>query len=77
MSAFLLHAMNALAVRFAPHPTRKASQYIEAAWSLVPPLLRLPSTDVVGGLILLSWAEFGEASAFAMNAAFTSLADLV
>ncbi|SJL15726.1 uncharacterized protein ARMOST_19230 [Armillaria ostoyae] len=62
MSAFLLHAMNALAVRFAPHPTRKASQYIEAAWSLVPPLLRLPSTDVVGGLILLSWAEFGENS---------------
>ncbi|KAK0233936.1 hypothetical protein IW262DRAFT_1290854 [Armillaria fumosa] len=46
MSAFLLHAMNALAVRFAPHPTRKPSQYIEAAWSLVPPLLRLPSTDV-------------------------------
>ncbi|KAG7452007.1 uncharacterized protein BT62DRAFT_926217 [Guyanagaster necrorhizus] len=62
MSAFLLHAMNALAVRFAPHPTRKPSQYIEAAWSLVPPLLRLPSTDVVGGLILLSWAEFGESS---------------
>ncbi|KAG7451756.1 uncharacterized protein BT62DRAFT_990214 [Guyanagaster necrorhizus] len=62
MSTFLLHAMNALAVRFAPHPTRKPSQYIEAAWGLVPPLLRLPSTDVVGGLILLSWAEFGESS---------------
>ncbi|KAF9040283.1 hypothetical protein BDZ89DRAFT_1060712 [Hymenopellis radicata] len=62
MSAFLLHAMNALAVRFAPNSKRKASQYISAAWTLVPPLLRLPSMDVVGGLLLLSWAEFGENS---------------
>ncbi|KAF8891156.1 fungal-specific transcription factor domain-containing protein [Mucidula mucida] len=62
MSAFLLLAMNALAVRFAPHSKRKASQYISAAWTLVPPLLRLPSVDVVGGLLLLSWAEFGENS---------------
>ncbi len=28
----------------------------------MPPLLRLPSVDVVGGLLLLSWAEFGEVS---------------
>ncbi|KIY64083.1 hypothetical protein CYLTODRAFT_425553 [Cylindrobasidium torrendii FP15055 ss-10] len=62
MSAFLLHAMNALAVRFVPNSPRKASQYISAAWVLVPPLLRLPSLEVVAGLLFLSWAEFGEGS---------------
>ena len=65
---------NLTSSRFAPQSHRKASQYITAAWNLVPPLLRLPSTDVAAGLLLLSWAEFGEvrlvhsfASAFFLN----------
>ncbi|EEB95591.1 hypothetical protein MPER_05415 [Moniliophthora perniciosa FA553] len=60
MSVFLAYAMCALAVRFVPYSVRKPSQYIGAAWKLALPLLRLPSTDVVAGLLLLSWAEFGE-----------------
>uniref|UniRef100_A0A0W0FF04 Zn(2)-C6 fungal-type domain-containing protein n=1 Tax=Moniliophthora roreri TaxID=221103 RepID=A0A0W0FF04_MONRR len=62
MSVFLAYAMCALAVRFIPHSTRKPSHYIGTAWKLALPLLRLPSTDVVAGLLLLSWAEFGENS---------------
>jgi hypothetical protein len=49
-------------IRFVPNSPRKSQHYIEAAWNLVLPLLRVPSLDVVGGLLLLSWAEFGENS---------------
>ena len=66
MSAFLLNAMNAVAARFAPSnsstPARKPQEYIEAAWTLAMPLMRLPSRDIAAGLLLLSWAEFGEVS---------------
>ncbi|KAL0573161.1 hypothetical protein V5O48_008792 [Marasmius crinis-equi] len=62
MSAFLGFAMCAVAVRFVPKAKFQPSQFIDAAWKLVLPLLRLPSTDVVAGLLMLSWAEFGENS---------------
>ncbi|KAK7053001.1 hypothetical protein VNI00_004322 [Paramarasmius palmivorus] len=62
MSVFLGYAMCALSVRFIPHSSWRPSHYIGAAWRLALPLLRLPSTDVVAGLLLLSWAEFGENS---------------
>ncbi|EIM87625.1 uncharacterized protein STEHIDRAFT_168323 [Stereum hirsutum FP-91666 SS1] len=62
MSAFLLNAMNAVAARFATAPARKPQEYIDAAWTLAMPLMRLPSRDIAAGLLLLSWAEFGENS---------------
>ncbi|KAL0071054.1 hypothetical protein AAF712_001612 [Marasmius tenuissimus] len=62
MSAFLGFAMCAVAARFNPNTTTRPSRFIDAAWKLVLPLLRLPSIDVVAGLLILSWAEFGENS---------------
>ncbi|KAF9258267.1 hypothetical protein L218DRAFT_934964 [Marasmius fiardii PR-910] len=62
MSAFLGFSMCAIAVRYIPNAKTKPSQFIDAAWKLMLPLLRLPSADVVAGLLMLSWAEFGENS---------------
>lgn len=60
MSVFLLNAMNALAARFAPGPARSPQEYIDAAWTLAMPLMRLPTRDIAAGFLLLAWAEFGE-----------------
>lgn len=70
MSEFLLIAICAIASRFhddprlvsGPTPADNAKVFIEKASSLVVPLLRIPSVDVVAGLLLLATVEFGQNS---------------
>ncbi|TIB34834.1 hypothetical protein E3P86_02773 [Wallemia ichthyophaga] len=66
MSAFLVNAICGTAVRFVPppdmNPVQASLPYIQQANTLLIELLRLPTTDTVAGLLLLSYCEFGQNS---------------
>lgn len=66
MSAFLLNCICALGARFHPsaqdNPHKASAPFITKAQELVIPLLHLPTTDVVTGLLLLAWANYGQNS---------------
>ncbi|KAK0447392.1 fungal-specific transcription factor domain-containing protein [Desarmillaria tabescens] len=66
MSAFLLNCICAVSARFHPSgtqsPAKACAPFITKAQELIIPLLHLPTTDVVTGLLLLSWANFGQNS---------------
>ncbi|TIC36372.1 hypothetical protein E3Q08_04330 [Wallemia mellicola] len=66
MSAFLINAICAIAVKFAlPEgmtPVQASMPFMQQANSLLIELLRLPTTDTVSGLLLLSYCEFGQNS---------------
>ncbi|KAK0218769.1 hypothetical protein IW262DRAFT_1462258 [Armillaria fumosa] len=66
MSAFLLNCICAVSARFHPSgaqsPAKAYAPFITKAQELIIPLLHLPTTDVVTGLLLLSWANFGQSS---------------
>jgi hypothetical protein len=66
MSNFLVNCICALAARFSEDakssPPRACVAFIAKAQELVVPLLHLPAHDVVTGLIMLSWANFGQNS---------------
>ncbi|KAF8057613.1 fungal-specific transcription factor domain-containing protein [Lyophyllum atratum] len=66
MSAFLLNCICALGARFHPSaqdaPLKACAPFITKAQELIIPLLHLPTTDVVTGLLLLAWANYGQNS---------------
>ncbi|KAG7442224.1 uncharacterized protein BT62DRAFT_974006 [Guyanagaster necrorhizus] len=66
MSAFLLNCICAVSARFHPSgtqsPAKTCAPFITKAQELIIPLLHLPTTDVVTGLLLLAWANFGQNS---------------
>ncbi|THH19121.1 hypothetical protein EW146_g1969 [Bondarzewia mesenterica] len=66
MSAFLLNCICAISARFqdanADDPPKACAPFITKAQELVTPLLHLPTTDVVTGLLLLAWANYGQNS---------------
>ncbi|TRM66722.1 fungal-specific transcription factor domain-containing protein [Schizophyllum amplum] len=67
MSAFLLNCICAMSARFYPpagtdSPTKACAPFITKAQELIIPLLHLPTTDSVTGLLLLAWANFGQNS---------------
>ncbi|KAF9267220.1 hypothetical protein L218DRAFT_1074512 [Marasmius fiardii PR-910] len=66
MSAFLLNCICAISARFHPmggdSPTNECAPFITKAQELIIPLLHLPTTDVVTGLLLLAWANYGQNS---------------
>ncbi|KAK1843561.1 pathway-specific nitrogen regulator [Colletotrichum chrysophilum] len=72
-SSFLLNAIAALALRFCPTdsplvileekqnlPWRNGLPFLAKAKEQLVPLLSVPEPEIVAGLVLLSWAEFGE-----------------
>ena len=65
MSAFLANCVCSLGARFTPG-SKSAEQvsapFIAKAQELIIPLLHLPTYDVVTGLLLLAWANFGQNS---------------
>lgn len=66
MSAFQANCMCALGARFANHAvssrTQAAAPFIAKAHELVAPLLQIPTYDVITGLHLLAWANYGQKS---------------
>lgn len=66
MSQFLANCICAVGIRFDPavkgNPTGAAAPFIAKAQEQVIPLLQLPAYDVVTGLMLLSWANYGQSS---------------
>ncbi|ESK95418.1 pathway-specific nitrogen regulator [Moniliophthora roreri MCA 2997] len=66
MSAFLLNCICAIGARFHPagsdSPSNACVPFITKAQELIIPLLHLPTTDVVTGLLLLAWANYGQNS---------------
>lgn len=66
MSAFLLNCICAVSARFhSPgneNPAKACAPFITKAQELIIPLLHLPTTDVVTGLLLLAWANYGQNS---------------
>ncbi|KAI0317722.1 fungal-specific transcription factor domain-containing protein [Amylostereum chailletii] len=66
MSAFLLNCICAISARFADgnanEPAKACASFITKAQELIVPLLHLPTTDVVTGLLLLAWANYGQNS---------------
>lgn len=66
MSAFLINAICAISVRFVlPQgmtPVQASMPFMQQANTLLIELLRLPTTDTVAGLLLLSYCEFGQNS---------------
>ncbi|KAH8110030.1 fungal-specific transcription factor domain-containing protein [Phellopilus nigrolimitatus] len=66
MSAFLLNCICAISARFHPPRNRKPAEacapFITKAQELMVPLLQLPTTDSVTGLLLLAWASYGQNS---------------
>lgn len=72
-SSFLLNAIAALTVRFFPLdgelavlqrgsdvPWRRGAPFLKKAKEQIVPLLSIPAPEVVGGLLILAWAEFGD-----------------
>ncbi|KAF0321669.1 hypothetical protein GQ607_011182 [Colletotrichum asianum] len=72
-SSFLLNAIAALALRFCPTdsplvileekqnlPWRNGLPFLAKAKEQLVPLLSVPEPEIVAGLVLLSWSEFGE-----------------
>ncbi|KAF9039626.1 hypothetical protein BDZ89DRAFT_1010178 [Hymenopellis radicata] len=66
MSAFMLNCICALSARFhssgSASPAKACAPFITKAQELIIPLLHLPTSDVVTGLLLLSWANYGQSS---------------
>jgi hypothetical protein len=66
MSAFLACCICATGARYqggtATSPSQAAVPFIAQAQSLIVPLLHLPTTDVITGLLMLAWANFGQGS---------------
>ncbi|KDR72893.1 hypothetical protein GALMADRAFT_252220 [Galerina marginata CBS 339.88] len=66
MSAFLLNCICAISARFHPassqSPMKASAPFITKAQELIIPLLHLPTTDCVTGLLLLAWANYGQNS---------------
>ncbi|KAH8827215.1 fungal-specific transcription factor domain-containing protein [Flagelloscypha sp. PMI_526] len=66
MSAFMLNCICAVTARFMPDlkdsPAKVCAPFITKAQELIIPLLQLPTTDVVTGLLLLAWANYGQNS---------------
>ncbi|KAF8151784.1 fungal-specific transcription factor domain-containing protein [Crassisporium funariophilum] len=66
MSAFLLNCICAISARFSPpnkgSAMKACAPFITKAQELIIPLLHLPTTDVVTGLLLLAWANYGQNS---------------
>jgi hypothetical protein len=66
MSAFLACCICAHGARFAENPrdtpASASTPFIAQAQDLIIPLLHLPTTDVVTGLLLLTWLCFGQGS---------------
>jgi len=66
MSAFLACCICAHGARFADNPrdtpASASTPFIAQAQDLVIPLLHLPTTDVVTGLMLLTWLCYGQGS---------------
>lgn len=58
--------MCAISARHSPlgrtNPANAGNAFLAKAHELVVPLLRMPTTDGVTGLILLAWAEHGQNS---------------
>ncbi|KAF8905916.1 hypothetical protein CPB85DRAFT_1376742 [Mucidula mucida] len=67
MSAFLLNCKDSLG-------RQACAPFITKAQELIIPLLHLPTTDVVTGLLLLAWANYGQSSESGM--AFRMALDL-
>lgn len=66
MSQFQANCICALGARFSQeaqdNPTLACAPFIAKAQELIVPLLHLPTSDVVTGLLLLAWACFGQNS---------------
>ncbi|KAL1701151.1 fungal-specific transcription factor domain-containing protein [Schizophyllum commune] len=66
MSAFMLNCICAIAARFhtqnGESPTKACAPFITKAQELLIPLLHLPTSDTVTGLLLLAWANYGQNS---------------
>jgi hypothetical protein len=66
MSAFLACCICAHGARFADNPNSTpataSTPFIAQAQDLIIPLLHLPTTDVVTGLLLLAWLFYGQGS---------------
>jgi len=66
MSAFLACCICAHGARFADSPNNTpataSTPFIAQAQDLIIPLLHLPTTDVVTGLLLLTWLCYGQGS---------------
>ncbi|KAJ6590571.1 fungal-specific transcription factor domain-containing protein [Mycena vulgaris] len=66
MSAFLLNCICAISARFQPFgdfsPAKACTPFVTKAQELIIPLLHLPTTDCVTGLLLLAWANYGQNS---------------
>lgn len=66
MSAFLACCICAHGARFADNPNNTpasaSTPFIAQAQDLIIPLLHLPTTDVVTGLLLLTWLCYGQGS---------------
>lgn len=66
MSAFLACCICAHGARFADNPrdtpASASTPFIAQAQDLIIPLIHLPTTDVVTGLVLLAWLCYGQGS---------------
>ncbi|KAL1743827.1 fungal-specific transcription factor domain-containing protein [Schizophyllum fasciatum] len=66
MSAFMLNCICAISARFhtqgGESPTKACAPFITKAQELLIPLLHLPTSDTVTGLLLLAWANYGQNS---------------
>ncbi|KAJ7736742.1 fungal-specific transcription factor domain-containing protein [Mycena maculata] len=66
ISAFLLNCICAISARFQPSggssPAKACAPFVTKAQELIIPLLHLPTTDCVTGLLLLAWANYGQNS---------------
>jgi hypothetical protein len=66
MSNFLANCICAVAARFsntgAESPAQACAPFFAKAQELIVPLLHLPAHDVATGLIMLTWANFGQNS---------------
>ncbi len=72
-SSFLLNAIAALTIRFCSfegplahlqekyeHPWQRGTPFLKKAKEQLVPLLNIPAPEVVAGLLILAWAEFGD-----------------
>ncbi|KAL0944743.1 C6 transcription factor [Colletotrichum truncatum] len=72
-SSFVIHAIAALTMRFCPleifsgttdtrpsTPWRNGTYFLKRAKEQLVTLLAIPTTDVVSGILILAWVEFGD-----------------
>ncbi|WVW80797.1 hypothetical protein I302_102784 [Kwoniella bestiolae CBS 10118] len=64
MSQFLACCICSLGARFSPSkdPSVASAPFIAKAQELIVPLLHLPTSDVVTGLLFLAWSNYGQNS---------------